>query len=80
MPASSQAAGTVGILHFTCPPIVGGVELLMKQHAELLLEHGYAVRVLAGRGGRGGPFGRAVPVTLLPALDSKYPALLVVND
>jgi glycosyltransferase involved in cell wall biosynthesis len=70
-------AGTVGILHFTCPPIVGGVELLMRQHAELLLEDGYQVRVLAGRGGR---FNRAVPVTLLSALDSKHPALLAVND
>ena len=70
-------ARTVGILHFTCPPIVGGVELLMGQHAELLLEHGYAVRVLSGRGGR---FNPRVPVTLLPALDSKYPALLAVND
>jgi glycosyltransferase involved in cell wall biosynthesis len=70
-------AQTIGILHFTCPPIVGGVELLMGQHADLLLEHGYAVRVLAGRGGR---FDRRVPVTLLPALDSKYPALLTVND
>jgi glycosyltransferase involved in cell wall biosynthesis len=75
--ASEGAAGTVGILHFTCPPIVGGVELLMGQHAGLLLEHGYAVRVLTGRGG---PFNRAVPVALLPALDSKYPALLTVNE
>jgi glycosyltransferase involved in cell wall biosynthesis len=77
VPASERAAGTIGILHFTCPPIVGGVELLMGQHAELLLEDGYNVRVLAGRGGR---FNRAVPVTLLPALDSKYPALLTVNE
>jgi len=67
----------VGILHFTCPPIVGGVELLMGQHAQLLLDEGHRVRVLAGRGGR---FNRAVPVTLLPALDSKYPPLLAVND
>ena len=67
----------VGILHFTCPPIVGGVELLIRQHTELFLEHGYAVRVLAGRGGR---FHRRVPVTLLAALDSKYPPLLAVND
>ena len=36
---------TVGILHFTCPPIVGGVELLIRQHAELLIEHGATVRV-----------------------------------
>jgi glycosyltransferase involved in cell wall biosynthesis len=77
VPASAPSAGTVGILHFTCPPIVGGVELLMGQHAELLLGHGYAVRMLSGRGGQ---FNRAVPVTLLPALDSKYPALLVVNE
>jgi len=67
----------VGILHFTCPPIVGGVELLIRQHAELLIEHGCAVRVLAGRGGQ---FDRRVAVGLLPALDSKYPALLAVND
>jgi glycosyltransferase involved in cell wall biosynthesis len=81
VPASSATAGVstgaVGILHFTCPPIVGGVELLMGQHAELLLEHGYRPSVLAGRGAR---FNKAVPVTLLPALDSKYPALLAVND
>ena len=75
--AGSPPGRTVGILHFTCPPIVGGVELLIGQHAELLLEHGHAVRVLAGRGGR---FNRRVPVTLLSALDSKYPALLAVND
>jgi len=74
---ASVGTGAVGILHFTCPPIIGGVELLMGQHAELLLEHGYQPSVLAGRGGR---FNKAVPVTLLPALDSKYPALLAVND
>jgi len=67
----------MGILHFTCPPIVGGVELLIRQHAELLLSHGCTVRVLAGRGGQ---FDRRVAVTLLPTLDSKYPALLAVND
>jgi glycosyltransferase involved in cell wall biosynthesis len=77
VPASARPASTVGILHFTCPPIVGGVELLMGQHAELLLEHGHAVRVLSGRGGR---FNPRVPVILLPALDSKYPALLTVNE
>jgi glycosyltransferase involved in cell wall biosynthesis len=76
--SNGQPATThVGILHFTCPPIVGGVELLIRQHAELLLEYGCSVRVLAGRGGR---FNRRVPVSLLPALDSKYPPLLAVND
>lgn len=77
VPSALPQSWNVGILHFTSPPIVGGVELLMGQHAELLLEQGHAVRILTGRGRR---FNRAVPITLLPVLDSKYPALLVVND
>jgi glycosyltransferase involved in cell wall biosynthesis len=77
LPTGANPTGAVGILHFTCPPIVGGVELLMGQHAELLLEHDYRPSILAGRGAR---FNKHVPVTLLPALDSKYPALLAVND
>ncbi len=71
------SASNVGILHFTCPPIVGGVELLIKLHSRLLLEHGFQVRALAGRGR---PFDRRVPLELIPALDSKHPELLAVND
>ena len=67
----------VGILHFTRPPIVGGVESLMAQHSRLLLARGHRVRAIAGRGGH---FLRDVPLELIPALDSKYPPLLAVND
>ena len=74
---ASDAAPTVGILHYTCPPIVGGVESIMAQHARLLREAGRGVRILAGRGGRAR---RDVPVELIPALDSKHPPLLAVND
>jgi len=75
--ASASAGPVVGILHYTCPPVVGGVEWMMAQHAGLLIEHGMDVRVLAGRGGR---FRRDAPLDTIPALDSKYPALLEVND
>ena len=56
----------IGILHYTCPPIVGGVELIMAQHARLLRAAGHGVRVLAGRGGR---FRRDLRVELIPAPD-----------
>ena len=42
----------VGILHFTAPPIVGGVEAIVGEQANALLTRGYEVTVLAGRGGR----------------------------
>ena len=67
----------VGILHFTAPPIVGGVEAIVGEQANGLLKRGFDVTVLAGRGGR---FQRDVSFVNLSALDSKYPPLLAVND
>jgi mannosylglucosylglycerate synthase len=67
----------VGILHFTAPPIVGGVEAIVGEQANGLLRRGFDVTVLAGRGGR---FRRDVSFVNLPALDSKYPPLLAVNE
>ena len=68
---------TIGVLHFTCPPIVGGVESLIALHSRLLLGRGYRVRAVAGRGTR---FHPDVPLDLIPAVDSKYAPLLAVND
>lgn len=62
-----------GILHYTSPPIVGGVEQLMATHARLLLDDGHEVVVLAGRGGS---FDRRVRLRKLPLLDSKHPRVV----
>jgi len=70
------ARGTrVAILHYTCPPVVGGVESLIRTHARLFVEHGYAVEVFAGRGRR---FDPRVPVHVHPELDSKHPEVVTV--
>ena len=66
----------VGLLHFTCPPVIGGVESLIRTHARLAVEHGYTVRVLAGRGRQ---FDRRIPVQLFAPLDSKYPELIQLD-
>lgn len=66
----------VAILHYTCPPIVGGVESLMRTHARLCVAHGYPVTILAGRGRQ---FDRRIPVRLHPPLDSKYPEVVAVD-
>ncbi len=66
----------VALLHYTCPPIVGGVEGLLRVHTRLFVEHGYAVEVFAGRGR---PFDRRVPVHRWPELDSKHPEVVAVT-
>jgi len=40
----------IGILHYSCPPVRGGVEEIIRHHTRLLVEHGHTVRVIAGQG------------------------------
>jgi glycosyltransferase involved in cell wall biosynthesis len=67
----------VGILHFSCPPVVGGVESVIASHVRLLRANDHAIRVIAGRGGR---FRRDIDVRLIPELAATHPAVLDVND
>jgi hypothetical protein len=40
------------ILHYTVPPVVGGVEAVILAHTKLLLKADYPVTVIAGAGER----------------------------
>jgi glycosyltransferase involved in cell wall biosynthesis len=40
----------IALLHYSWPPVVGGVEEIMYQHASLLSRYGHYVKVLAGDG------------------------------
>jgi hypothetical protein len=41
----------ITILHYTALPIIGGVENVIAEHTHLLLDAGYPVTLVAGRGG-----------------------------
>ncbi len=53
----------LALLHYTAPPVTGGVEAILGEHRRLLTRAGHDVRVLAGRG----------DATLVPELDSRHP-------
>ncbi|CAG0927038.1 hypothetical protein TFLX_00313 [Thermoflexales bacterium] len=59
-------------VHYTAPPVIGGVEAVMHAHAQTFGEAGYPVEVIAGRGEQA-----AMPpqtdFRLLPVLDSLHP-------
>ena len=40
----------IGLLHYSCPPVVGGVEEILSQHAFILHKMGQSISVLAGMG------------------------------
>ena len=57
----------VAILHYTAPPIVGGVEHIIAMHARLLADVEYPVTLIAGRGEPGSD------VVIIPEMDSEHP-------
>ncbi|MGH7881766.1 MAG: glycosyltransferase, partial [Candidatus Dormibacteraceae bacterium] len=57
----------LAILHYTAPPVIGGVEAILGTHARLLRQAGYDVKVIAGQGGSD-PDSK-----LIPELGSRHP-------
>lgn len=66
----------ITLLHYTSPPIVGGVEQVLAHHALLMTNAGHQVTILAGRGET---FDKRIPVRLLPLLDSRHKRVLEVK-
>jgi glycosyltransferase involved in cell wall biosynthesis len=66
----------IALLHYSSPPIVGGVESVLAHHARLMTKAGYQVTILAGRGKT---FDERIPVHILPRLDSRHPEVLEVK-
>ena len=69
----------VGLLHYTSPPIIGGVETILYEQAVRLSRRGYPVTILSGRGGPL-PDPKAAKLAIIPELDSRETAVSAVRD
>jgi len=67
----------IALLHYSSPPIVGGVESVLAHHARLMTNAGHEVTILAGRGEI---FDERIKVCILPRLDSRHPEVMEVKD
>ncbi|MBC7252820.1 MAG: glycosyltransferase family 4 protein [Actinobacteria bacterium] len=59
----------VAIVHYSAPPVVGGVETILRNQACFLADCGLRVRVLAGAGGDVAP---GVETKIIPELSSAH--------
>jgi mannosylglucosylglycerate synthase len=66
----------ITLLHYAAPPVVGGVESVVGEHARLMAANGQQVTILAGRGAQ--TDGR-IPFSELPLVDSRHPEVLAVK-
>lgn len=67
---------TVALLHYSAPPIVGGVESVLGHHARLMADAGHDVRIVAGRGEQTDP---RIPFVPIPTADSRHPDILALK-
>jgi mannosylglucosylglycerate synthase len=75
---ASDGSNSIAILHYTAPPVVGGVEAVISAQSRLFMDTGRQVAVVSGRGDS-----RALPVgaEFLPILeiDSQHPDIARLN-
>jgi glycosyltransferase involved in cell wall biosynthesis len=62
------------ILHYTSPPVIGGVEGVIHAHALQFASHGYPLTIISGRGNADAlPYG--VEYRRIPEMDSLHPEI-----
>jgi glycosyltransferase involved in cell wall biosynthesis len=67
----------IAILHYSVPPVVGGVESVISHHAHLFAADGYSVRLIAARGNS---LGERIPMIELPLADSRHERMSQVKE
>ena len=58
----------IGLLHYSCLPVVGGVEEVLDQQSSLLDRYSHQVKILAGAGDL---LNRDYPIEINPLLGSR---------
>ena len=76
MPDTRTPPPRVGLLHYTSPPVVGGVESVLGEQARHLAARGWETHVLTGRGGW---LGGSTRIHRIPLLDSRHRRVLGVT-
>jgi glycosyltransferase involved in cell wall biosynthesis len=63
----------INLIHYTAPPLVGGVESILARQASQLTRAGHQVHILAGRGKT---WDAHIPVETVNLIDIRHPQLL----
>ncbi len=65
------------LLHYSAPPVVGGVESVIGHHARLMTDAGHEVQIIAGRGEQ---MDARVGFIQIPLVDSRHPVVSSIKE
>jgi hypothetical protein len=67
----------IASLHYSVPPIVGGVESVLAHHARLMSADGHSVRLIAARGEA---LNKHIPLVIIPLAGSQNERVVQVQE
>lgn len=67
----------IALLHYSAPPVVGGVESVIEHHARLMSEDGHEVQIVAAHGAQ---FAPQIKFVSVPLIGSRHPDVLAVKQ
>jgi hypothetical protein len=67
------------ILHYSVPPVIGGVEAVIQAHTSLLLGAGYPVTLIAGAGEKAA-LPQGAKFIQIPEMDSQNPTIIKASQ
>jgi mannosylglucosylglycerate synthase len=67
----------IAIVHYTSWPVIGGVESVVRQHAQLMARHGHEVAIVCGQGGT---FDQQIQILVIRELNSQEPLVRTAQD
>ncbi len=73
-----MTVSSIAILHYSAPPVVGGVEAVMQAHVRVMVDAGYEVGVIAGRG-EADRLPPSVRLSIVPEVDSQNAEILSLS-
>ena len=74
----TESLRRVALLHYSVPPVVGGVESVIYEQARFFAEAGYPTTIVAGRGKKDALPART-DLVQIPELDSQNPQILEMS-
>lgn len=67
----------IALLHYSAPPVVGGVESVINHHARLMDEARHKIWIVAGRGEQ---MDERLGFIRIPLVDSRHPVVLSIKE
>lgn len=67
----------VALLHFSAPPVISGVDVMIRDQARMFRQFGYKIEIIAGTGRQ---FRHDIPVHIIKSIGPRHPKVVAIRE